>query len=94
MSILKTPGRWKLSGDLTLSQVPELLTAAGDFKELSQPLVLDLSEVQQVDTASLSLLLEFSRRAAVHNKPLSFVNLPENLLSLASLYGLEGLLAA
>lgn len=92
MSIIKAPGLWRLSGDITFSEVPRLLAAAGDFAELPQPLMLDLAEVQGVDTASLSLLLEFRRRALAHNKSLRYVNLPTNLLGLARLYGMESLL--
>lgn len=94
MPILKAPGLWKISGDLSLPQIPDLLEVAGDFADIGQDVVLDLSGVQVVDTATISLLLELRRRAAQHNKTLSYANLPENLQGLARLYGMESLLSA
>jgi phospholipid transport system transporter-binding protein len=43
--------------------------------------------VNDVDTAALSLLIEWQRRALAVNKKVEFKKLPESLISLAALYG-------
>jgi phospholipid transport system transporter-binding protein len=45
-----------------------------------------------VDSAAVSLLLEWQRTARAANRRIEFVNLPENLKSLAALYGVSELL--
>ena len=53
---------------------------------------IDLGEVTEVDTATISLLFEWLRSAHVHKSKLTFANFPENLVSLATLYGVLELL--
>lgn len=48
---------------------------------------INLSQVTDVDTAALSLLMEWQRRMQAVGKNVSFVHLPESLMSLAKLYG-------
>jgi phospholipid transport system transporter-binding protein len=50
-------------------------------------LVVDLAQVEAVDSSAVSLMLSWLRAAQRQNVKLSFVNTPENLLSLAKLYG-------
>ena len=45
-----------------------------------------------MDSAAVALLLEWRREAARLGKGLNFVNLPANLLALAELYGVSGLI--
>lgn len=47
----------------------------------------DLSAVPEVDSAALSLMFEWMRRAAARNQKIFFFNLPHSLVSLAALYG-------
>lgn len=55
--------------------------------EMATDLEIDFSAVTDVDTATLSLMMEWQRRAETSNCNISFANLPENLNSLATLYG-------
>ena len=55
--------------------------------EMTGDLEVDFSAVTDVDTAALSLVMEWQRRALASNCKISFANLPENLNSLATLYG-------
>jgi phospholipid transport system transporter-binding protein len=50
-------------------------------------LVIDLKQVESVDSAAVSLLLSWLRRAQGKQVALAFANIPDNLLSLARLYG-------
>ena len=75
---------------MTVQQAQALLAEgvlpAGDALEI------DLSGVSDVDTAALSLLFEWMRRAEARNCKLTFAHLPENLASLATLYGVLDLI--
>lgn len=55
---------------------------------------LDLSAVTEVDSAAVSLLFEWRRAALAANRTIRYVNLPENLRSLAALYGVTELVGA
>ena len=55
--------------------------------EMKGDLEVDFSAVTDIDTAALSLVMEWQRRALASNCKISFANLPENLNSLAALYG-------
>ena len=81
----------QISGRLTLE------TVTGIFDTALQPegeagLVVDLGKVEAVDSAAVSLLLSWLRRAQSSQVTLRFSNVPDNLLSLARLYGVAELL--
>lgn len=81
----------KISGNLTIETVAQFfergLDAAGKTS-----LVLDLGQVVMVDSAAVSLLLAWVRQAQRSGLNLSFINIPENLSSLANLYGVAEML--
>ena len=54
--------------------------------------VVDLKGLTEVDSAALSLLLEWRRAAARENRRIEFANVPANLNSLAQLYGVADLI--
>jgi phospholipid transport system transporter-binding protein len=78
-------------GDMTLDQANRLL-AEGVAVVASGSGEFDFKDVQRVDSAALSLMLAWQRRAGASSKPLSFRNVPENLRALAALYGIGDLL--
>jgi phospholipid transport system transporter-binding protein len=57
-------------------------------------ILVDLGPVTEVDSAAVSLLLEWQRRALAANRSIAYVNLPANLKSLVDLYGVSDLLVA
>jgi phospholipid transport system transporter-binding protein len=81
----------RVSGRLTMETVGALYHAAlqpdGDGT-----LEVDLAQVEAADSAAVSLLLCWLRRAQHDGTALSFSNIPDNLLSLARLYGIAELL--
>lgn len=50
-------------------------------------LTVDLAGVEESDSTALSLLLECTREAKARGFRIAFANLPENLRSLADVYG-------
>ncbi len=52
----------------------------------------DLKALAQVDSASLAVFLAWQRAAEQSHSSLRFINAPESLISLASLYGVSDLL--
>ena len=53
----------------------------------------DLQNLTQIDSASIAVLLAWQRAAQQNHSSLRFMNAPESLVSLASLYGVNDLLA-
>lgn len=83
---------WLLeSGGLTMETVPALF-ATGLQHLVSQDMQVDFSQVEAVDSAAVSMLLGWERAAQRGRRELRVINLPEDLLSLARLYGVADLL--
>ena len=84
-------GRVQVPSHLTIETVTSLfkngLQASGET-----PLVVDLAQVETVDSAAVSLLLAWLREAQRSSVQLCFAHVPENLLSLARLYGIADML--
>ena len=78
--------RWLISGDMTVNQV-DVLLAESKALQMPDALEIDLAQVAEVDTVALSLIFEWVRHAAANKANISLVNLPANLASLATLYG-------
>ena len=56
--------------------------------------VFDLGGVKAADSSGVALLLAWQRRAQKAGQRLSFINVPENVRTLAALYGVDSLLPA
>ncbi len=89
--IIKEENRWLVSGDMTIAHVESLLTESTHL-HMARSLDIDLKEVTDVDTATISLLFEWLRTANEHKCNITFANFPQNLSSLAALYGVVELL--
>jgi phospholipid transport system transporter-binding protein len=84
-----------LDGALSFETLPDVLRASGEYAaraDLPDRLTIDFAGVDQIDSSAVALLLEWRRQAARLGKKLEFVNLPENLVALATLYGVEDLI--
>jgi phospholipid transport system transporter-binding protein len=71
------------AGDLLVEGAAAI--ARGEF-------AFDLSAVAEVDTAAVALLLEWRRQAAARGGRLQLAGVPADIVSLAKLYGVDGLL--
>ena len=84
-------GRCALQGPVTMANVTALREEG--LRLFAAPEVtVDLAAVTEVDSTALSLLFEWRRAALAANRRIAFVNLPDNLKSLAALYGVTELL--
>ena len=74
-----------------MSQVNALLAESAILPVVPE-VEIDLAAVSDVDTASISLLFEWLRQAKTRKSKATFTNLPQNLTSLATLYGVLDLI--
>ena len=84
-------GRCEVRGPLTLAGAAALVEE-GRRLFVAENVVVDLAGVTEVDSAAVSLLLEWRRAARGASRRIEYVNVPENLKSLAALYGVSELL--
>jgi phospholipid transport system transporter-binding protein len=89
--ITRDGDRLQVSGRLTMETVAALFGTGLQGNE-DGALVIDLARVEAVDSAAVGLLLSWLRRAQRDQVAISFANVPDNLLSLARLYGVAELL--
>ena len=86
-------GRCTVEGPITMGNVTTVLAESSKLFAASI-VVVDLSGVTDVDSAAVSLLLEWRREAAKANRRIDYANVPANLKSLAELYGVSHLIGA
>ena len=80
-----------MQGPLTMANVTQVLEESA--RVFAGPEVtVDLSGVTEVDSAAVSLLLEWRRAAAQASRRIQYTNIPAHLKSLADLYGVAGLI--
>lgn len=80
-----------VSGRLTITTVPELFETGLQYLN-SEDLLVDFSRVEAVDSSAVSMLLGWLRAAQRNQRTLRVTGLPDDLLSLARLYGVAELL--
>jgi phospholipid transport system transporter-binding protein len=68
------------------------LLAAGSAAIASGQFAFDLSAVREVDSAAVALLLAWQRQAITAGGRLLLAGVPADVVSLARLYGVDGLL--
>lgn len=88
MTIQRDGGKVVVYGAILVDNVVEM-TQQGFTLLDDDHLVVDLSEVTEVDSSAVSMLLEWLRMAQRRDQQLHFKNLPENLASLVQLYGVS-----
>jgi phospholipid transport system transporter-binding protein len=78
-----------LSGDLTFATIDKKTVRLIDFKQINCELVIDLAQINNSDSAGLALLIEWIKLCAASNADIRFKNIPQQLLTLASLSGFD-----
>lgn len=87
------PGQYKITGELDFSTVPHLFGESSWVEsDSSSRLTVELGEVTRADSAGLSLLLSWVRRAHAHQKTLVFSHVPIQLRNIARVSGVAELL--
>lgn len=76
-------GRFSLRGEMSFGNAEQILAASERVFQSSTSLELDLSDVDDADSAGLALLLEWKARAQRQAAEIRFVNVPESLLAIA-----------
>jgi phospholipid transport system transporter-binding protein len=88
--ITQIDNRWNVSGEVVIATVSSLLTASKSLA-LGTETTIDFAQVTDIDTSTISLILEWKRRAMRENQTIKLANLPANLKSLTQLYGVAEL---
>ncbi len=86
--ITQAGSEWKLSGEVVIQNTASLL-ASSKVLTMTPNTKINFSDVTNIDTAAISLIFEWKRRAQKENQSIEFVNLPANLNSLTQLYGVD-----
>jgi phospholipid transport system transporter-binding protein len=84
-----------LTGALSFETLPAVLAESAQYTarpDLPERLTIDFAGITAVDSSAVALLLEWRREAQRLQKVLEFINLPANLLALATLYGVAELI--
>lgn len=84
----ETPVQLALSGELTIYCAHELRSLLLTALDMNQDVCVDLTEVSDIDTAGLQLLLITRRELEENNFRLLIHNCPPNLTGLLKLYQL------
>lgn len=86
-------GEYQLQGSLTLQSVVRLLTQSEMMFHASSPaLKVDMTPVSRVESAGLALLVEWCRRAEAAGKSIRYENIPQQLIAIARLSGVDEIL--
>jgi phospholipid transport system transporter-binding protein len=81
----------EVSGPMTMSGASALL-AEGETAIASTAAAFDLAAVTDMDSSCLAVVFGWMRAAKAGGKTLRLLNPPQNLLSLAAVYGVAELL--
>lgn len=90
--IIRNDSHFEFRGSVTIATVNEWLRESEAMFAAEGDWELDLSGVEAVDSAAVSLLLAWSRQAAQRGRPLRIHHLPDNLQSLLKVYDVQTLL--
>ena len=85
-------GKFAVSGDINFDTAEKILKATEAAFEDHTQLEIDLSEVEDSDSAGLALLLEWVTWANHSVREITFANIPERLLAIARTTEVEPLL--
>jgi phospholipid transport system transporter-binding protein len=89
--IREKDGRLHIKGPVTLENAMTLRDQSEQYFDRPQ-LLFDFSEVSEIDSAAVSLMLEWLRKGRATGCEVRFANLGESITSLTDLYGVEDLL--
>lgn len=86
-------GIYLIQGELSFVTVPNFWTTSqSHFVDPPAALQIDLGAVTRTDSAGLALLVEWMRLARRQNRSITFRNVPQQLLNLARVSGVDQLL--
>ena len=80
--------RWTYAGALTFANAEAVLDSTGSLP-LPSSGGADLAGLEHADSAALAVLLALKRRAAAEGTALAFASVPDSIVSLARVYGID-----
>lgn len=86
-------GRWVLGGTLDFSSVPQVWPSLARLFDNADPVTLSLADVSRANSAGLVLLVEARGLARQGKRTLKLVDVPAELLDLASMSRCEELIS-
>jgi phospholipid transport system transporter-binding protein len=86
--VLSDDGKLSVEGSVTINNVVAVV-ARGIALFDRENLVIDLTQVTEVDSSAVCMLLEWQREAGRRNRRICFANMPQNLKGLTQLYGVS-----
>ena len=86
-------GRLLVSGELSMSTVPDLLRRSHLHSGNGGAIHVDLQGVKRADSAGVALLIEWQRAAHRQQRNVHFQNIPSQMLAIARLCGVDKLLS-
>jgi len=86
-------GRIIVTGPVTFATAGDLLRASQGLFVGQKAVTVDFGAVTSVDSAGLALLLEWLRRARHDGRAVKYTGLPEKLVAIAKLSGVDVMLA-
>ena len=85
----------QIDGALNFESMPRILEETALYaaqETLPSCLAIDLANVTDIDSSAVALLLHWRREASRLGKALRYVHLPQNLVTLAQLYGVDDMI--
>ena len=85
----------QIDGALNFESMPRILEETALYaaqETLPSCLAIDLANVTDIDSSAVALLLHWRREATRLGKALRYVHLPQNLVTLAQLYGVDDMI--
>lgn len=81
-----------VSGPMTMADAAKLTAEGSAALRTAQNPVFDLAAVTDLDSSSLAVIFAWMRAAKDLGKSIRIANVPQNLMSLAAVYGVADLL--
>ncbi len=82
----------RLTGRLTLAEVPAVYNRYLEWRDQGPPEIIDLADLEASDSSAVALLLEWLSWARSAGRSIRFDNPPEALRTLAGLSQVDGIL--
>lgn len=87
--IEQQPGYFTVEGKLTFSSINKKTLKLLTLSKSADIICIDLKKVEATDSAGLALMIEWIKHSKINNIKLSFKNIPNQLLTLATLSGFD-----
>lgn len=87
-----TLGTLRVSGAITYANAGRALAHSPQAPRAGSPLAIDLSALENADSATLAVLIAWSAQARRRGAALRYLRAPQGLLNLARLCGVDTLL--